>query len=111
MAAEFGGFDLDPCPWGYSDSWSGLATEWRGKVFLNPPYGREIGNWVRKAYESSKQGATVVCLLPSRTDTTWWHEYLMEATEIHFIRGRLHFNDAGPAPFPSAFVIFNDLVR
>jgi len=73
---------------------------------MNPPYGRVIGQWVKKAYESSLDGATVVCLLPARTDTSWWHDYCMKG-EIRFVRGRLKFGGArGNAPFPSAVVIF-----
>ena len=73
---------------------------------MNPPYGREISKWVRKAYETALQGATVVCLLPARTDTAWWHDYCMRG-DITFIRGRLKFGGcANPAPFPSAVVAF-----
>lgn len=84
---------------------SALAVPWYGAVFCNPPYGRRIGQWVRHGYESAKEGATVVMLLPSRTDTAWWHDYVMLG-EIRFIRGRLHFDGKGPAPFPSAVVVF-----
>lgn len=75
---------------------------------MNPPYGRQIGNWVKKAKEAARQEkATVVCLLPARTDTAWWHDYAMKANEIRLIRGRLRFGDGkGSAPFPSAVVIF-----
>lgn len=75
---------------------------------MNPPYGRQIGNWVKKAKEAARQGkATVVCLLPARTDTAWWHDYVMKANEIRLIRGRLKFGDGkGSAPFPSAIVVF-----
>ena len=76
---------------------------------MNPPYGREIGKWMKKAYQESKKGIIVVCLIPSRTDTKWWHEYAMKG-EIRFIKGRLYFTDqhgkTGTAPFPSAIVIF-----
>jgi hypothetical protein len=74
---------------------------------MNPPYGREIGLWMKKAYESHKQnGATVVCLVPARTDTAWWHDYAMNG-EITFIRGRLKFGGSkNAAPFPSALVVF-----
>jgi len=83
-----------------------LRQEWSGSVFLNPPYGREIGAWLRKAWESSKRGAIVVCLVPCRTDTSWWHDYCMKG-EILFVRGRLKFGAAeNSAPFPSAVVIF-----
>lgn len=74
---------------------------------MNPPYGREIGHWVQKAYESAARGrAIVVCLLPARTDTRWWHEFCAQA-EVRFIKGRLKFGNAtSGAPFPSAIVIF-----
>ena len=89
------------------DGWSGLAVEWAGVCWMNPPYGRHIGRWIEKAYCSSLSGATVVCLLPSRTDTAWWHDYVMKASEIRFIRGRLKFGDATwNAPFPSAIIVF-----
>lgn len=65
-----------------------------------------IGKWLKKGYGEWKKGRTIVFLIPSRTDTSWWHEYVMKASEIRFIRGRVHFNDAGPAPFPSAIVVF-----
>ncbi|MEN6567165.1 MAG: DNA N-6-adenine-methyltransferase [Veillonellales bacterium] len=89
----------------------GLQQDWRGVCWMNPPYGREIGNWIRKAYEESRKGCTVVCLLPSRTDTCWWHEYVMKG-EIRFIRGRLKFAGAkNAAPFPSVIVIFRPKMR
>lgn len=88
------------------DMWSALIKPWVGVCWCNPPYGREIGQWMRKAYESSRRGATVVCLIPSRTDTRWWHDWVMKADEIRFIKGRLHFSGSGPAPFPSAIVVF-----
>lgn len=73
---------------------------------MNPPYGRSIGLWVKKAYESAKQGATIVCLLPARTDTVWWHDYCTKG-EILLIKGRLKFGGAkDSAPFPSALVVF-----
>ena len=94
------------CKHYFTEEENGLAQEWTGVCFMNPPYGREIIHWMRKAYESSLQGATVVCLVPARTDTKWWHEYAMKG-EIEFIRGRLKFGDAkNSAPFPSAVVIF-----
>lgn len=84
----------------------GLEQNWRGVCWMNPPYGRTIGKWVRKAYEESQNGATVVCLLPSRTDTAWWHDYCLKG-EIRFLRGRLKFsNSKNSAPFPSVIVIF-----
>ena len=86
----------------------GLTRTWSGVCWMNPPYGREISLWVRKAYESSKEaGTVVVCLLPARTDTMWWHDYVIaHASLIRFIRGRLRFSGRGPAPFPSALVVF-----
>jgi phage N-6-adenine-methyltransferase len=97
------------CPHWFGTEQDGLKQEWVGVCWMNPPYGRAIKYWVRKAYESSLTGATVVCLLPSRTDTAWWHDYCMKG-EIRFIRGRLKFGDQkNSAPFPSAVVIFRGI--
>jgi phage N-6-adenine-methyltransferase len=86
---------------------NGLNQNWTGSCWMNPPYGREIVLWMKKAYESSLDGATVVCLIPSRTDTKWWHEYAMNGN-IEFIKGRLKFGGhSNSAPFPSAVVIFD----
>ena len=79
------------------------------RVFCNPPYGRSISRWVRKCYEESRKPDTlVVMLIPARTDTSYFHDYIYhKAKEIRFIRGRLHFNEApAGAPFPSMIVIF-----
>ena len=83
----------------------GLSQEWSGVCWMNPPYGREIKNWLKKASESK---ATVVCLVPSRTGSSWWHQYVMEkAAEIRFMRGRLKFVGApNSAKFDSAVVVF-----
>ena len=90
------------------DLWSALTKPWTGSCWMNPPYGRQLGHWVKKAWESSLEGATVVCLLPSRTDVKWWHEYCIPHGEIRFVRGRLKFNGAKDgAPFPSTVVIFS----
>lgn len=90
----------------FDEEADGLKQTWAGNCWMNPPYGREIGKWVKKAYEESKLGATVVCLLPSRTDTAWWHDYVMRG-QITFLRGRLKFGGCkNNAPFPSAIVIF-----
>lgn len=95
------------CPRYFTREGNGLLQEWRGACWMNPPYGREIGDWIRKAYLSSREGATVVCLIPARTDTAWWHEYVAHSSEIRFLRGRLKFGGAdNSAPFPSAVVIF-----
>ena len=97
-------FDDDPCPLHGN---GGLDREWGQSTFVNPPYGHEITAWVRLAYEQSLKGKTVVCLIPSRTDTRWWHEYVMKAQDIRFVKGRLKFGDAKQgAPFPSAIVVF-----
>jgi len=86
----------------------GLRQRWTGRCWMNPPYGRKIGAWVQKARAASVMGTTVVSLLPARTDTAWWHDDVMRAREIRFLRGRLTFAGApSPAPFPSAIVIFD----
>jgi phage N-6-adenine-methyltransferase len=85
-----------------------LSTAWgRLTCWMNPPYGRKIGDWIAKAYRASQSGSTVVCLIPARTDTSWWHEFCLKG-EIRFLRGRLTFDDAkqGRCPFPSAIVVF-----
>ncbi len=95
------------CPTFYTKEQDGLTQEWAGNCWMNPPYGREIGKWVKKAYESK---ACVVCLLPARTDTKWWHDYCAKADVIRFCKGRIKFEGGvklNPAPFPSAIVIFN----
>lgn len=77
---------------------------------MNPPYGREIGKWIAKAYEESRRGALVVGLIPARTDTRYWHEFIEKKAEVRFLRGRVKFEQPGmkpaPAPFPSAVVIW-----
>ena len=79
-------------------------------MFVNPPYGRHLGKWMMKAYMESQLGKLVVCLVPSRTDTKWWHEYVVKASDVRFIKGRLTFEgQKNPAPFPSVIVIFNFL--
>lgn len=114
LNAEFG-FTLDVCAMPenakcdrfFSPEMDGLTQAWTGVCWMNPPYGKTIGHWVRKAFESAAAGTTVVCLLPSRTDTAWWHEYVTKADEVRFVRGRLRFGNASSgAPFPSAIVIF-----
>lgn len=91
----------------YSPEQDGLLQPWTGRVWCNPPYGRQIGKWVRRALFSSAAGATVVMLLPARTDTKWFHEYIYHKAEIRFIRGRIKFNGVKwNAPFPSMVCIF-----
>lgn len=96
------------CKQYYTKEIDGLKQEWFGVCWMNPPYGRDIKHWIRKAYESSiKNNAIVVCLLPARTDTAWWHDYCMRSKSIEFIRGRLKFGDSkNSAPFPSVVVVF-----
>lgn len=127
LNAEFR-FTLDPCATHenakcavyFTKEDDGLAQDWRGHtVFMNPPYGRTIGQWMRKAYESSQDGATVVCLVPARTDTRWWRNYVgyydwgtgtqvNHASEVRLVTGRLRFGGAkNTAPFPSAVVIYH----
>jgi phage N-6-adenine-methyltransferase len=114
LNAEFN-FELDvcatpataKCPRYYTPEVDGLAQEWQGVCWMNPPYGREIARWMQKAHESAAMGAaTVVCLVPARTDTGWWWRYARHG-EIRFLPGRLRFGDAAHcAPFPSAVVVF-----
>ena len=96
-------FNDDPCPLG---GVSGLQRKWGSRTFVNPPYS-EIKEWVKYGYEEFMLGKTVVMLIPSRTDTRWWHDYVMKAQEIRFIKGRLKFGGSkNSAPFPSAIVVF-----
>lgn len=88
----------------YTPEIDGLSQAWSGVCWCNPPYGREIGKWVKKAYESN---CKVVMLLPARTDTRWFHDYCIKGN-IEFLRGRLKFgNSENSAPFPSMIVIFD----
>ena len=124
---EFG-FTLDPCATPenkkcinfFSKFEDGLASRWcmmsgeligGGAIFVNPPYGREIGKWIAKSYNESRyEGSVIVMLIPARTDTAWWHNYVMKACEVRLIRGRLKFTrpdgHQASAPFPSAVVVF-----
>lgn len=103
------------CPQYFTPETDGLKSSWRiagGAVFCNPPYGREIGKWVRKAYEEAQAGTPIVLLIPARTDTTYFHEFIYHKAEVRFIRGRLRFTDedgnaSAPAHFPSMLVIYN----
>lgn len=111
-------FTLDPCADDYNhkcekyytEADDGLLQDWEGEiVFCNPPYGKAIKDWVRKAYiEGCKPNTTVVLLIPARTDTAYFHDYIYhEAKEIRFIRGRLKFgNSKNAAPFPSMVVVY-----
>ena len=115
---RFGPFDLDPCanPANtkcanfFTEVEDGLTKDWEGfRLFVNPPYGRGIDKWIKKGYlESQKKNTRVVMLIPARPDTKYWHEYVMKASEVYFVKGRLKFGDSqNSAPFPSAVVIFD----
>lgn len=117
LNAEFH-FTLDPCALPsnakcskyYTPDDDGLLQDWGGEtVFCNPPYGRVISSWVQKCYEESKKpNTTVVALIPARTDTSYFHDFIYKKVkEIRFVRGRLKFGDSkNSAPFPSMIVIF-----
>ena len=94
-------FDFDPCP--LNPTFDGLEVKWGGCNYMNPPYGRQIGKWIKKASENPM----TVCLLPARTDTRWFHDYIYGKAEIRFLKGRLKFGGSkNSAPFPSMVVIF-----
>lgn len=99
----------------YSPEQNGLIQPWYGRCWCNPPYGRQVGKWVKKAYDTAYiDGNLVVMLLPARTDTKWFHEYIYGKAEIRFLKGRLKFGSSkNSAPFPSMIVIFepNELRR
>lgn len=113
-------FTLDPCATKanakckkfYTEKDDGLSKDWEGEtVFVNPPYGRELKHWVKKCYsESRKPNTTVVLLCPSRTDTQYFHDYMMKASELQFIKGRIKFENKNKAnnsaPFPSVVAVF-----
>lgn len=120
------GFELDPCANDYNhkcdtyftEQENGLEREWTfvESAFVNSPYNREVAKWIKKSYHEAKRGMVVVCLIAARTDTKWWHEYCMKATEIWLVKGRLHFtkqngavSQTSPAPFPSAVIVFDGL--
>jgi site-specific DNA-methyltransferase (adenine-specific) len=117
LSAKYGPFDLDPCatsenakcPRYFTKEDDGLSQPWTGRVFVNPPYGRSLAAWMRKAWESSRTTAElVVCLVPARVDTHWFHDYACRG-EVTFLRGRLKFGAGeSSAPFPSAIVVFRD---
>ena len=116
LNAEFG-FTVDAaasdenakCAKYYTDRDDGLSKNWGGQiVFCNPPYGRPISGWIRKCWqEGQKPGTVVVALVPARTDTKWFHNYIWHKAEIRFIKGRLKFGNAkNTAPFPSMIAIW-----
>jgi hypothetical protein len=101
LDAEFS-FTLDPCP--LDTPTLDCMRPWTGeRVYCNPPYGTEIAKYLVKAWEAE----CAVYLIPARTDTKWFHEYCLKASEIRFIKGRLKFGDSkNSAPFPSMVVVF-----
>jgi phage N-6-adenine-methyltransferase len=113
----FGPFDLDVCADSenskcdayISKEENGLLQKWAHlRCYMNPPYGRAIGDWVKKAFEESLKGAYVVCLLPARTDTKWFHDYCIKG-QVYFVKGRIKFGEAtASAPFPSMIVVFGE---
>ena len=113
-------FTLDPCCTKqtakckkfFTKEEDGLIQDWsKDIVFVNPPYGREIGKWVEKSYNETKKGAKVVMLIPSRTDTKWFHDFIYNKAEIRFLKGRIRFlqnkKELNAAPFPAMLIIFN----
>ncbi len=112
-------FDLDPCSpaldgpvpaavhWTEADD--GLSRPWSGLIFVNPPYSRALPHWVAKCAAEADGGAVVVALVPSRTDTRWWHDHVVGMARVIMIKGRLKFgNGQGSAPFPSALIVWGD---
>ena len=113
-------FTLDPCCTKqtakckkfFTKEEDGLIQDWsKDIVFVNPPFGREIGKWVEKSYNEAKKGAKVVMLIPSRTDTKWFHDFIYNKAEIRFLKGRIRFlqnkKELNAAPFPTMLIIFN----
>jgi|TARA_R110000851_G_scaffold81814_4_gene179496 phage N-6-adenine-methyltransferase len=119
---RFGPYTLDPCASPantkcsnfFTEAEDGLTKSWEGfNSFINPPYGRGIELWIKKAYDESRHEDTrVTMLVPARTDTKYWHSYIMKADEVYFVKGRLKFGDSkNSAPFPSAVVVFDGTNR
>ena len=119
LDARFGPCELDvgaternaKCGKFFSPEDDGLSQVWHGVCWMNPPYGRALPHWMHKAVTEVREerARRVVCLLPSRTDTRWWHQYVLcHATEIHYLRGRIRFEGAdSSAPFPSVVAVFD----
>jgi phage N-6-adenine-methyltransferase len=122
-------FTLDPCCTNdnhlcskyYTKEDNGLLHTWKGeRVFVNPPYGREIGKWVKKAYEESLEGTLIMLFIPSRTDTKWFHDFILGKADVNFLKGRFKFENRtfpswradgnfkkSPAPFPMLLAVYN----
>lgn len=95
----------------YTEKTNGLKQSWSGICWCNPPYGRDIGKWVQKAHQEAQRGVKTVMLIPARTDTKYFHEYIYKKYEIRFLKGRLKFGDSkNSAPFPSMLIIFQQKV-
>lgn len=118
LNAEFG-FTLDPCATPenakceryFIKEQDGLSQPWVGTVFCNPPYGKQLPLWVEKAYRECENGTTVVLLIPARTDTRYFHEYIYGKHEVRFLKGRLHFNESKQSdPFPSMIVVMRPTI-
>ena len=112
-------FTLDPCCTKenakckkyYTIEDNGLIQDWSNdRVWMNPPYGYQTSEWINKAYRESLKGATVVCLIPARTDTSYWHDIIFKyAAQIRFIRGKIKFGGSKwTAPFASALIVFSN---
>ena len=101
--------DNHKCSRYYSIEQNSLLQSWKGEtVFLNPPYGRDLTLWVAKASQEAANGATVVCLLPARTNVQWFHSYVLGKAEIRFLKGKVKFGEMKTgAPFGSMIVIFH----
>jgi phage N-6-adenine-methyltransferase len=100
-------FENTKCAKFYSEEDDGLQQQWDGSCWCNPPYGRKVCEWVKKAYDSVSLGTKIVMLLPARTDTKWFHDYIYNKFEVRFLKGRLKFGDSkNSAPFPSMIVVF-----
>jgi site-specific DNA-methyltransferase (adenine-specific) len=97
------------CPRYFTKQQNGLKQRWNdaATVWMNPPYGKGLCNWMQKAYEESRNGCVIVCLVPVRSDTKWWHHWVEGKAQVFYVKGRLRFDGADyPAPFPSAIVIY-----
>jgi hypothetical protein len=122
LYSVFGTFDLDPCSptkdrrkapvkarVRYTVDDDGLSLPWMGRVFVNPPYGRNVQFWVAKARSEVESGnaKSVVAVVPARTDTAWWHDHIASSAHVFFLRGRLRFGDGQQsAPFPSVVAVW-----
>ena len=111
LREEFGPM-FDPCPENWDESFNGLEIEWKKVNFVNPPYSQMV-DWIKKSHEEWKKGKTVILLIPPRTDTRYFHDYVNGNAEVRFIKGRLKFGNPSKvgykptgAPFPSILCVF-----